>query len=244
VCFAEVKAVVHCLLVEDDAEIRELLDGYLKGYGMGVTAVGTAKGMREALKVGNFDVMLLDLMLPDGNGLDLCRQVRTTSNLPIIMLTAQGDPVSRVIGLEIGADDYLGKPFEPRELVARIHAVLRRVGGQSVTTGKAADAVARFQGWQFDRLKRQLTSPEHTVVELSSAEFRLLSVLVDHPGQVLSRDRLLDLTRAPGVIVSDRSVDLTVSRLRQKLRDAGQAGGLIRTMRGEGYLFATQVSDR
>jgi two-component system, OmpR family, response regulator len=239
-----VKTVVHCLLVEDDTEIRELLEAYLLGYGMAVTGVGSAQGMREALKAATFDVMLLDLMLPDGNGLDLCRQVRGSSNLPIIMLTAQGDPVSRVIGLEIGADDYLGKPFEPRELVARIHAVLRRAGGAAVSGGQTTEAVARFQGWQFDRIKRQLTSPEQTMVELSSAEFRLLSVLVDHPGQVLSRDRLLDLTRAPGVIISDRSVDLTVSRLRQKLRDAGQAGGLIRTMRGEGYVFATQVSAR
>jgi two-component system OmpR family response regulator len=235
-------AVVRCLLVEDDAEIRELLEGYLKGYGMDVRSVGGAAGMRAALKAQAFDVMLLDLMLPDGNGLDLCRQVRGNSSMPIIMLTAQGDPVSRVIGLEIGADDYLGKPFDPRELVARIHAVLRRSGHGQNGHGAPAEAVARFQGWTFDRLKRQLTSPDRTMVELSSAEFRLLSVLVAHPGQVLSRDRLLDLTRAPGVVVSDRSVDLTVSRLRQKLRDAGQAGGLIRTMRGEGYLFATQVT--
>lgn len=235
--------MLNCLLVEDDADIRELLQGYLQGYGMSVTAVPSAQGMRAALRGGSFDVMLLDLMLPDGNGLDLCREVRGGSSMPIIMLTAQGDPVSRVIGLEIGADDYLGKPFEPRELVARIHAVLRRAQGAYAGHGhKPQEAVLRFQGWQFDRIKRQLISPEQTMVELSSAEFRMLCVLVDNPGQVLSRDRLLDMTRSPNVVVSDRSVDLTISRLRQKLRDAGQGGGLIRTMRGEGYLFATQVA--
>lgn len=235
--------MINCLLVEDDAEIRGLLEGYLNGYGMAVTAVGHAQAMREALRAGSFDVMLLDLMLPDGNGLDICRQLRADSSMAIIMLTAQGDPVSRVIGLELGADDYLGKPFEPRELVARIHAVLRRArGGVSVKEDKSLASVARFQGWTFDRVKRRLTSPEDVMVDLSSAEFRLLSVLVDHAGQVLSRDRLLDMTQPPGALLSDRSVDLTVSRLRHKLRDAGPAGGgLIRTMRGEGYLFATQV---
>lgn len=234
--------MVTCLLVEDDAEIRTLLEGYLHGYGMKVVSVARAQEMREALKMQTFDVMLLDLMLPDGNGLDVCREVRAQSAMPIIMLTAQGDPVSRVIGLEIGADDYLGKPFEPRELVARIHAVLRRTSGAVKVEAESGQPQVRFQGWTFNRLKRQLISPDKTMVDLSGAEFRLLSVLVDHAGQVLSREKLLELTKSPGVAVSDRSVDLAVSRLRQKLRDAGQSGGLIRTMRGEGYLFATQVS--
>lgn len=233
--------MIACLLVEDDVEIRTLLEGYLGGYGMAVTAVGTAQAMRAAFKAGAFDVMLLDLMLPDGQGLNICREIRGSSAMPIIMLTAQGDPVSRVIGLELGADDYLGKPFEPRELVARIHAVLRRTRGAPAQEVKGALPVARFQGWTFDRVKRRLTSPDEVMVDLSSAEFRLLSVLVDHAGQVLSRDRLLEMSKSPGATLSDRSVDLTVSRLRHKLRDAGQAGGLIRTMRGEGYLFATQV---
>ncbi|MBI3383563.1 MAG: response regulator transcription factor [Aquabacterium sp.] len=233
--------MIACLLVEDDVEIRTLLEGYLGGYGMEVTAVGTAQAMRAALKTRSFDVMLLDLMLPDGQGLNICREIRGSSVIPIIMLTAQGDPVSRVIGLELGADDYLGKPFEPRELVARIHAVMRRTRGTPVQEIKGSMPVARFQGWTFDRVKRRLTSPDEVMVDLSSAEFRLLSVLVDHAGQVLSRDRLLEMSKSPGATLSDRSVDLTVSRLRHKLRDAGQAGGLIRTMRGEGYLFATQV---
>jgi two-component system OmpR family response regulator len=228
--------VIHCLLVEDDAEIRNLVAAYLSSYGMNVTAVATAADMRRALKPGGVDVILLDLMLPDANGLDVCRQLRADVQLPIIMLTAQGDPVSRVIGLEMGADDYLGKPFEPRELVARIHAVMRRTAPRGTEGGEAT--VARFRGWTFHRVKRQLIAPDQTMVALSGAEFRLLSVLVDHAGQVLSRERLLDLTRTPGVQASDRSVDLAVSRLRQKLRDAGQGNDLIRTMRGEGYIFA------
>ncbi len=230
--------MIHCLLVEDDADIRNLVASYLSAYGMSVTAVATAAEMRRHLRPGAIDVILLDLMLPDANGLDVCRDLRAHSQVPIIMLTAQGDPVSRVVGLEMGADDYLGKPFEPRELVARIHAVMRR----SQAGGDGADqAVARFKGWTFHRLKRQLIAPDQTMVALSGAEFRLLSVMVDHAGKVLTRERLLELTRTPGVQASDRSVDLAVSRLRQKLRDAGQGNDLIRTMRGEGYLFAASL---
>jgi two-component system OmpR family response regulator len=234
--------VVHCLLVEDDVEIRELVSAYLSGYGMTVTPVHSAQGMREALRAQPFDVMLLDLMLPDGHGLDVCREVRGHSQLPIIMLTAHGDPVSRVVGLEVGADDYLGKPFEPRELVARIHAVLRRTGAAGGYRSADLQGVVRFSGWTFDRVKRQLCSPEQTMVDLSRAEFTLLSALVDHPNQVLSRERLIELSHQPSAEVSDRSVDLTISRLRQKLRDAGRADGLVRTIRGEGYVFATQVT--
>ncbi len=232
--------MTHCLLVEDDADIRQLVASYLGSYGLTVTSVATAAEMRRALKFkpGAVDVILLDLMLPDANGLDLCREVRASSQVPIIMLTAQGDPVSRVIGLELGADDYLGKPFEPRELVARVNAVLRRTGPRGVEGEE--QAVARFRGWTFHRVKRQLTAPDQTMVALSGAEFRLLSVLVDHAGQVLSRERLLELTRTTDGGASDRSVDLAVSRLRHKLRDAGQGNDLIRTMRGEGYLFAAK----
>jgi two-component system OmpR family response regulator len=157
----------------------------------------------------------------------------------VIMLTAQGDAASRVLGLEFGADDYLGKPFEPRELVARINAVLRRIqkGEQRADVKRTVS----FEGWTFDRLLRQLVSPAQVVVPLSSAEYRLLSAFVDHPGRVLSRDRLIELTRAPGVEVNDRSIDLAVSRLRQKLRDSPREPRLIRTLRGEGYLFEAKA---
>ena len=239
--------MTHALLVDDDPELRTLVAHYLQGYGMRVTAVGDGTGLRRALADGSFDVLLLDLMLPDANGLDLCRWVRERSTLPVIMLTAQGDPASRIVGLELGADDYLPKPFEPRELVARINALLRRAGAARPTQtapgppSAQAESVLRFNGWAFDRLRHSLVSPAQVVVALSNAEFRLLSAFVDHPRRVLSRERLLELSRAPGVDVTDRSVDLAVSRLRQKLGDTAREQGLIRTVRGEGYLFDAEL---
>ena len=239
--------MTHALLVDDDPELRTLVAHYLQGYGMQVTAVADGAGLRRALATGSFDVLLLDLMLPDANGLDLCRWVRERSMLPVIMLTAQGDPASRIVGLELGADDYLPKPFEPRELVARINALLRRAGAARPTQATPgphpaqAELVLRFNGWAFDRLRHSLVSPAQVVVALSNAEFRLLSAFVDHPRRVLSRERLLELSRAPGVDVTDRSVDLAVSRLRQKLGDTAREQGLIRTVRGEGYLFDAEL---
>jgi two-component system OmpR family response regulator len=153
-----------------------------------------------------------------------------------------GRPRQPRAGLELGADDYLGKPFEPRELVARIHAVLRRAGKGERGAGAGAQALVRFEGWTFDRLRRQLVSPAQVVVALSSAEYRLLSAFVDCAGRVLSRDRLIELTRAAGVEVNDRSIDLAVSRLRQKLGDSSREPRLIRTLRGEGYLFDAEVT--
>ncbi len=229
----------HALLVDDDFDLRALVADYLQRYGMRVTAVADGAALRRLLTMGGIDVLLLDLMLPDANGLDLCRWARTTApNVPIIMLTAQGDPTSRIIGLEVGADDYLPKPFEPRELVARINAVLRRTQlGLAAEAAPPPEVVLRFAGWTFDRLARQLTSPDDVVVALSNAEYRLLCAFVDHPRRVLSRDRLLDLSRAPGVDITDRAIDLAVSRLRGKLGGSAQHPVLIRTVRGEGYLF-------
>ncbi|HKX43420.1 MAG TPA: response regulator transcription factor [Burkholderiaceae bacterium] len=240
--------MIHALLVDDDAALRALVDDYLTRYGMQVTALANGTALKQALAAAArppFDVLLLDLMLPDSNGLDLCRWVRQTSTLPIIMLTAQGDPASRVVGLELGADDYLPKPFEPRELVARINAVLRRAGtaGQRspVPAGSGAPSRLRFKGWVFDRITRQLQSPQQVVVALSGAEFRLLDAFVEYPRRVLSRDRLLDLSRAPGTEVTDRAIDLAVSRLRQKLGDSPREPALIRTVRSEGYIFDADV---
>ncbi len=237
--------MIHVLLVDDDAEIRSLVSDYLQRYGMRVSAVAHGAALKRTLPTGHpgssdpFDVLLLDLMLPDANGLDLCQWVRQHHPLPLIMLTAQGDPASRIVGLELGADDYLPKPFEPRELVARIHAVLRRgVPIAAATPRSATTAAVHFDGWRFDRLRRQLTSPDQVVLALSAAEFRLLSAFVDHPRRVLSRERLRDLSHTPGAEVTDRSIDLAVSRLRQKL----EAPELIRTVRGEGYLFEADVT--
>lgn len=238
---------VRCLVVDDDPEIRQLLLGYLAPFGYAVSAVADGAALRQAM--GSEDplpeLILLDLMLPDESGLDLCQWLkRDWPNLPVIMLTAQGDTPSRVLGLELGADDYLPKPFEPRELVARMKAVLRRAGEPAAGgTGAWPPAQVRFNGWTFDRVARQLKTPDGMLMALSAAEYRLLCAMVDHPQQVLSRDRLLDLTRAPGVEVSERSVDLSVSRLRAKLGDRRHQtqGELIRTLRGAGYIFTGKV---
>ncbi|MFO1337651.1 MAG: response regulator transcription factor [Burkholderiaceae bacterium] len=229
--------MTRCLLVDDDPEIRALLLDYLQRFGLEAEAVPDGAGLRRRLPQGGIDLLLLDLMLPGEDGLSLCQWAKHRwPALPVIMLTAQGDPLSRVLGLELGADDYLPKPFEPRELVARIKAVLRR--GSTLAAAAAAPAAeARFGGWVFDRLRRQLLAPDGAVVALSAAEFRLLSAFVDHPGQVLGRERLLALSHAPGVAPSDRSVDLAVSRLRSKLGDRADGQPLIRTIRGEGYRF-------
>ncbi|WP_198320692.1 response regulator [Azohydromonas aeria] len=235
--------MIHCLLVDDDLEIRLAVQAYLERYGMAVRTAEDGAGMRRALAEARFDVVLLDVMLPGEDGLELCRQVVRDPGLPVIMLTAQGDPVSRVLGLELGADDYVGKPFEPRELVARIHAVLRRSRRESGGGAPAAEAAGTlaFDGWRFDRLRRELLSPQGVVVALSAAEFRLLSAFTAHAGRVLTREQLIELTRVPGVEANARSVDLGVSRLRQKLGDTPPEPRLIRTVRGEGYLFDTQV---
>lgn len=230
----------RCLVVDDDGDIRDSVRDYLQRFGMTVTTASCGAEMRRLVQPGSFDVIVLDLMLPDDNGLVLCRWVQDTAGTPVIMLTAQGDPASRVLGLEVGADDYLAKPFEPRELVARINAVLRRAQ-KGERGGAEARRMVQFQGWQFDRLLRQLVSPQDVVVALSSAEYRLLAAFVERPGRVLSRDQLIDLTRAPGVEVNDRSIDLAVSRLRQKLGDSPREPMLIKTMRGEGYLFDAKV---
>ena len=248
--------MARCLVIDDDAEIRESVSEYLRGFGFETRTAADGAGMKRELAAAPCDVLVLDIMLPGEDGLALLRWLRAQApplaSLPVVMLTAHGDAMSRVVGLELGADDYLGKPFEPRELVARMQAVLRRVpvstagASGSSAAADAADAVAArivaFAGWRFDRLARHLVSPEQVTVALSSAEYRLLSAFVERPGRVLTRERLLDLTRAPGVEVNDRSIDLAVSRLRTKLGDAPREPRLIRTVRGEGYLFDAQVS--
>jgi two-component system, OmpR family, response regulator len=240
---------IQALLVEDDAGLSALLVDYLGGYGIVTTPAGTAEAMKRLLPAGTpppFDVLLLDLMLPDGNGLDLCRWVRNHHALPILMLTAQGDPGSRVVGLEMGADDYLPKPFEPRELVARVQAVLRR--SVMAPVPPACGLRLQFQGWTLDRLQRQLVSPQQLVLALSANEFRLLSVFLAHPRRVLARTELLSLLRADGAPMPTdepaalRGVDLAVSRLRGKLGDPAREPLLIRTVRGEGYFFDAEIT--
>ena len=229
------------LVVDDDARIRDLLRRYLSQEGFEVLLAEDAKALNRLLTRETVDLIVLDLMLPGEDGLSICRRLRAANDsTPIIMLTAKVEDVDRIVGLEVGADDYMPKPFNPRELLARINAVLRRA--QKGERGKEdAQRVVQFKGWKFDRLLRQLVSPQDVVVALSSAEYRLLAAFVERPGRVLSRDQLIDLTRAPGVEVNDRSIDLAVSRLRQKLGDSSREPLLIKTMRGEGYLFDVKV---
>ena len=235
--------MMHCLVVDDDAEIRTSLTAYLQGFGWQVSAAADGGAMRQMLAAGRPDAIVLDLMLPGEDGLSLLRWLSTQADAPpVLMLTARGDTMSRVIGLELGADDYLAKPFEPRELVARLQALVRRTTkGQAAALGDDTRTL-RFGRWRFDRLARQLINADDVGIALSSAEFRLLAAFVQRPGRVLSRDQLIELTRAPGVEVNDRSIDLAVSRLRAKLGDTAREPALIRTVRGEGYLFDAEVS--
>ena len=235
--------MTRCLVVDDDADIRDGVSRYLQGYGFETRSAADGPAMRRQLAAAPVDVVVLDLMLPGDDGLALLRWLRQHPEhrrLPVVMLTARGDTTSRVVGLELGADDYLPKPFEPRELVARLQAVLRR--GRRDAAELPADArLLHFAGWQFDRVLRALVSPQGVTLPLSSAEFRLLTAFAERAGRVLSRDQLLELTRAPGVEVNDRSIDLAVSRLRTKLGDSPKEPRLIRTVRGEGYLFDAEV---
>lgn len=232
--------MVSILIVDDDEQIRQLLREYLAGFGMSVTGVTDGVAMEESLAKNSFDLVILDLMLPGEDGLSLCRSLRVKSDIPILMLTARGEAMDRVVGLEVGADDYIVKPFEPRELVARIQSILRRsrTGRGSLTEKKEAE----FMGWRLDLILRQLVSPDQIVIPLSNAEFRLLAVLVEHPNRVLTREFLLDEARGRGMELFDRSIDILISRVRQKLNDDPRTPSLIKTVRGEGYLFDTKES--
>ena len=226
----------RCLVVDDDSEILESVRAYLSGFGMSCAAARSGREMRAALAEHAFDVVILDLMLPDENGIDLCKWLRTSSQLPVIMLTAQGDPITRVLGLEIGADDFVGKPFDPRELVARIHAVLRR--HQQAAHAVEGPAVELLHvGAVAGAAAGRPSAPQEVAVPLSGAECRLLCAFLDHPRRVLSRRELLDMTRVSDVNINERGIDLAVSRLRQKLGAQPGNSFSIATIRGEGYML-------
>ncbi|MGA8864076.1 MAG: response regulator [Gallionella sp.] len=228
------------MMVDDDAQIRQLLSDYLSGFGMSVVAVADGKAMTEALGKSSFDLVILDLMLPGEDGLALCRRLRAESDIPILMLTARGETMDRVVGLELGADDYIVKPFEPRELVARIQTILRRTRGNRENSKEQNEA--QFMGWRLNYVTRHLVSPKELVIPLSNAEFRLLTVFVEHPNRILTREFLLDSARGRDMDVFDRSIDILVSRVRQKLNDDSRTPTLIKTVRGEGYLFDAKVT--
>ncbi|WP_260294858.1 response regulator [Sedimenticola hydrogenitrophicus] len=234
----------HILVVDDDPEIRQLLQAYLEQNGYRVTAVGEGKAMNRVLEEQRIDLVVLDLMLPGADGLELCRNLRVKSRVPIIMLTARGDEMDRILGLEMGADDYLPKPFNPRELLARIKVVLRRSAALPYDQPESPVRAIRFANWTLDPVARHLESSSGAVVPLSGAEYRLLKVFLEHPNRVLNRDQLLDLTQGRDADPFDRSIDVLVSRLRRRLEDDPKDPGIIKTVRGEGYVFAVQVNHR
>ncbi|MBK8524347.1 MAG: response regulator transcription factor [Betaproteobacteria bacterium] len=234
----------HILVVDDDQEIRQLVGDYLRKNGFRVSLAAEGRQMREMLDVARIDLVVLDLMLPGDDGLTLCRTLRATpafAQMPVLMLTARGEPIDRVVGLEMGADDYLQKPFEPRELLARIRNILRRT--RAVPDNPAAGLVKRyrFTDWVLDTGLRQLTSPQAVVVPLSGAEYRLLQIFLDHPQRILNRDQLMDMTKGRDADPFDRSIDLQISRLRQKLGDDARAPTMIKTVRNEGYILSAPV---
>jgi two-component system OmpR family response regulator len=232
----------HILIVDDDREIRALLAEQLQDAGYRVSTAADGVEMRGRLGRTVADLIILDLNLPREDGLTLCRQLRAKSNTPVIMLTARGEPIDRILGLEMGADDYLPKPFEPRELLARIRSVLRRAQALPENLEPLSARRTLFNGWTFDFEQRHLIDPDGRVVMLSGAEFRLLRVLIQHANRVLSREQLLALGAVRQTESLDRAVDLQISRLRQKLRDDPRAPVLIKTVRSEGYVFSASVS--
>ena len=240
---SEMSETTTVLIVDDDEEIRDLLANYLAGFSIQAQAVGDGAAMRSAMAASHFDAIILDLMLPGEDGLSLCRQLRASTDIPIIILTVRGESIDRVVGLELGADDYVMKPFDPRELVARINTILRRTkeGKKHEQAADGSDDQWHFEGWTINRLARQLITPQQMVVPLSNAEFRLLSVFIERPHRVLSRDQLMDAARGHNATAFDRSIDLLVSRLRQKLEEDPKEPKFLKTIRGEGYLFDAKV---
>jgi two-component system, OmpR family, response regulator len=232
----------HIAVVDDDREVRGLLSQFLEKHGFKVTAVPDGRSLRRVLASQRVDLVVLDVMLPGGeDGLSICRRLSMEAQFPIIMLTARADDVDRIIGLEIGADDYLAKPFNPRELLARARNVLRRWDMAPRKTTSDEVSRYRFAGWTLDTAARELMDPEGTRQTLTGAEYRLLLAFVSHPNRVLSRHQLIELTRTRRSELFDRSIDVRVSRLRQLLRDQTRTPHIIKTVYGDGYVLGAAV---
>jgi len=230
----------HILVVEDDTQLREQVTAYLAEHGFHVHAAADAAAMDRMLAQAPIDLVVLDLMLPGEDGLSICRRLSSEGGPAIIMVSAMGEEIDRVLGLELGADDYLPKPCSPRELLARVRAVFRRleeVRGGAPRKGKAY----QFQGFVVDALRRQLRAPNGATILLTSGEFSLLSAFLDHPQRILSRDQLLDIARGQDADVFDRAVDVQISRLRRKLHACSETE-IIKTVRGAGYMFDVAVT--
>lgn len=229
------------LVVDDDHDIRNLLGDFLKQHGFSILLAKDGDEMQSMMSRYSPDLIVLDVMMPGKDGLSLCRELRATSNIPIIMLTAAGEAVDRIVGLEMGADDYLCKPFNPRELLARVKAILRRAQNIGSEKGQQEQGSFEFVGWTLDRGARRLLSPDMLEVSLSTGEFTLLVALLERPQQVLSRDQLLDLTKNRMASPFDRSIDIQISRLRNKIEEDPKQPQIIKTIRGGGYMLAVPV---
>ncbi len=234
----------HILVVDDDRQIRTMLARYLGDHGLRVTMAADGREMMALFGGHQFDVVILDVMMPGDDGFTLCQRLRARSTVPIILLTARDTETDRVIGLELGADDYVPKPFNPRELLARIRAALRRATmmRERADSGTAIQHRYRFDDWTLDLARRSLVSPRGARVDLTTGEFDLLAALVQHPHHVLSRDQLLDLVHGRSNLNIDRSIDVQISRLRRKIEEDPQEPMLIKTVRNGGYVFTARVT--
>ncbi|MBC8519963.1 MAG: response regulator [Gammaproteobacteria bacterium] len=232
----------HLLVVDDDPEIRRLLREYLERAGYRLSTAAGGREMFSALEQAPIDLIILDLMMPGDDGLELLRKLRGHSNIPVVMLTAMGEETDRILGLEMGADDYISKPFNPRELLARIKSVLRRSSSLPEAPLQDEATEALFADWHLNLQQHHLISPDGVVVPLSGGEFRLLKVFIEHPGRVLSRDQLLEFSQGREAQPFDRSIDVLVGRLRKRLREDPKKPAIIHTMRGEGYRFVPEIT--
>jgi two-component system OmpR family response regulator len=232
----------HILIVDDDRELRALLSNSLESSGYRVSLAANGAVMMQTLKDAKIDLVILDIMMPGESGLALCGRLRATGSMPIIMLTAVAEETDRVIGLEMGADDYLPKPFSTRELLARIRAVLRRASMPAPGSAAGAGRIFEFAGWRLDATRRRLHSPAKALVDLRAAEFDLLLALVERPQHVLTRDQLLDLARGRAAHAFDRSIDVHISRIRRRIEIDPKEPELVQTVRSEGYVFTAPVT--
>jgi two-component system, OmpR family, response regulator len=231
----------HILVVEDDRDISRLVGRYLRENDCRVSFAADGREMDECLASSRIDLVVLDVMLPGEDGLSLCRRLRARSHLPVVMLTAKGDELDRIIGIEMGADDYLAKPFNPRELLARIRAVLRRTSLAGVSAPEAGARLMTFDNWQLNCVARSLTNPQGSLVTLTSAEFDLMQALCERAGRTLSRDQLVDITQGRSAGAFERSVDILISRIRRKIERDPHRPEMIKTVRSGGYLFTPDV---
>lgn len=232
----------HILLCDDDSELRRLLASYLRENGYRVTPIGDGRDVMRQVADTTVDLLILDVMLPGINGLEICRNLRAHSTVPILMLTAKGSETDRIVGLEMGADDYVPKPFSPPELLARVKALIRRARMAGQDTSSKAGRIIQFDGWRLDTLRRELRNPEGVIIDLSVGEYDLLLTFLEAPQRILDRDYLIEVTRKRALAAFDRSIDVQVSRLRRKIDSGEHEESRIKTVRGAGYMLTSEVT--